>query len=177
MAGSEGEKKKFGPGAALLVIVAAILLIGWVGWTRISLYSKGLPEPSAPVASAGAQPGAGASAHAPAPSFNPPTEAERAERQKEMMAALNLNEEQRKKIEALEMPGMGEGGGERREQMASILTAEQMKTYDSIRSQRMQQKLGDSRRYLSQKDFQELKSRMENRMSQGGEFHGGGGNR
>jgi Spy/CpxP family protein refolding chaperone len=166
MRGATGkdEKSSVRRNVAILALAGAVVFLGWYGWSRMAPYRRGLTAPEQQTA-------------ASQPQFGPPSPEEREQRMAEMMGQLDLTEQQKKQIEALGTPepGTGSGSGQRREQMARILTPEQMAKFDGGRSQRMQQKLGESKRYLSPQDYQTMKERMERRKQQGGEFRGGGG--
>jgi len=158
------EKSYVRRNVAILVLAGAVVFLGWYGWSRMAPYRRGLAAPEE-------------KADASQPQFGPPPPEEREERMAQMMNELDLTEEQKKQIEALGTPepGSGAGSGQRREQMARILTPEQMVKFDAGRGQRMQQKLGESKRYLSPEGYQTVKERMERRQAQGGQFRGAGG--
>ncbi|MCX7014496.1 MAG: hypothetical protein NTW86_18425 [Candidatus Sumerlaeota bacterium] len=146
---------------AIVALACAVILLAWYAWNRLTPYRRGLPADEAQTS-------------ASQPAFGPPSPEEREERMAGMMNQLNLSEEQKRQIEALGPPQPDAGPGQRREQMARILTSEQLAKFDGGRSQRMQQKLAESKRYLSPQGYQELKERMERRYEQGGEFWGAG---
>ena len=163
----------------IVVLIAAMVGMGYYGWTTYSRYTHGLPPnqnqtpgamgPGGPrMNAAGARPG-------------PPSPEQRRERMNQMMRELNLSGEQRAQMDKLwegPPPDSREARQERRQTMEQILTPEQQQQARQMMRQGMQRRLDRARQTLSPKDFATLERRIQDRMDGrrgGGGFGGRGG--